>query len=69
MTPADERRLEALRVSYERERETYRSLVGTIYPSICYLTLLNMREDYIALGGNVDDLPPVPSPGPDGRVP
>mgnify|MGYP000140198559 CR=1 FL=1 len=63
------RGLEALRSAHQREFETYRSLTGTIYPSIQYLALCHLREDYVAAGGDLLDLPLVPPPGPDGRVP
>lgn len=60
---------EELRQVYVSQREVYRQLQGTLYPSVVYNDLLNTLKAYIAAGGGYGDLPHTPSPLADGRVP
>ena len=61
-----------IKAEYLAKRETYRNLVGTLYPSILYEELHKLREQYVAATRALDfwgDLPSVPLPRADGRLP
>lgn len=55
--------------AYNQSRETYRELVGSLYPSIAYSNLMELRQRYIDAGGDASDLPFTPQPTDEGRVP
>jgi hypothetical protein len=54
---------------YLRNREAYKEMVGTLYPSIVYAQLIRLRLEYMAAGGDPNELPWVPPPCADGRAP
>ena len=54
---------------YLRNRKAYGELVGTLYPSIVYNHLLRLREEYLAAGGDLNELPWTPPPTADGHAP
>lgn len=61
--------LEETKDLYLKTCETYRSLVGTLYPAIVYEDILQLYDMYIENGGNADDLPGMPrSPDSCGRA-
>lgn len=53
---------EEIKEKYLSLRETYRDLVGTLYPSIAYKELMELREEYVRAGGQYHDLPFVGQP-------
>lgn len=42
--------------------DVYRELIGNLYPSTVYKSLMEIRREYIAEGGNSHDLPYTPAP-------
>lgn len=62
---------EEIKAEYLKLRELYRSLVGTLYPSIVYGQLLDLRDRYAVASGQHGwgDLPHVPPPRSDGSAP
>ena len=54
--------LEETKEMYERNVRGYRELVGTLYPSIVYNEILQLRKAYIENGGDVYDLSYLPGP-------
>lgn len=44
------------------KKDVYDNLVGNLYPSIVYDSLMKMREEYVENGGSIHDLPFVPAP-------
>lgn len=44
------------------KKDVYDNLVGNLYPSIVYNSLMKMYEEYVDLGGSINDLPFVPAP-------
>lgn len=59
-----------IRASYVGLRDTYFSLVGTLYPAIAYQELMELRERYVAGTGSFwGDLPTVAQPRTDRSTP
>lgn len=54
--------LEETKDEYTKTCEAYRSLVGTLYPSIVYEDILQLYDAYIKNGGKAEDLPSTPNP-------
>lgn len=69
MNVADEYALDVIRHRYMCERNAYRELVGTLYPSICYEAMQRLKAQYIKAGGDPLNLPSAPPPRCDGSAP
>lgn len=69
MNVAEEYARDAIRLQFLREREAYRGMVGTLYPSISYQRLCELRASFVVAGGSSADLPHTPCPLSDGSSP
>jgi hypothetical protein len=63
------KQLDEYKEEFNKQRETYIGMVGTVYPSIAYETLRGMRAEYIEMGGDELDLPTLSPPNNYGRAP
>ena len=60
-------KLELLKEEYiNLKKDVYDNLVGNLYPSIVYNSLMLIRKEYVELGGNAWDLPSTKPPYADG---
>ena len=56
-------KLQYLKEEYTNlKKDVYDNLVGNRYPAIVYDTLMQIRKEYVQLGGKEWDLPHVNSP-------
>jgi hypothetical protein len=63
------KQLDECKKEFNNKREMYISMVGTVYPSIAYEVLREIKAKYIEMGGDELDLPALSPPNNYGRSP